>query len=92
MEVMEAPTGTVVAGSEIRVSAALKGARSIALYQNRRRVARIRGESGTMAIKTKTLGAGPVRLQPAGLLGGKRVWGPVLRFKLVRPDRAASAE
>jgi hypothetical protein len=65
-----APTGRVTLGQRIKLSAKAQGARQIIFYTAGRELARISGASGTTAINSDTLGAGPVTLRAIAIGSG----------------------
>jgi hypothetical protein len=91
LTIREAPTGTVVASENIAISAGLKGAERISIHHNAREVGGVEGESGTVKIDPKLLGAGPVSLRPVAHKAGRTVTGPPVVFTIQRAERAASA-
>jgi hypothetical protein len=63
LEFTVAPQSGVTVTDKIRISARQPGATAIVVRQNRREVARLRGESGEVELLAATLGRGPVVLQ-----------------------------
>jgi hypothetical protein len=78
----------------LRLAADAPGAKSIAFFQNLREVARVDGESGTVEIDPRTLGQGPVTIQPVATMntGPELLAEPLtVRIKPPAPLPAASA-
>ena len=63
-----APSGDWAWDRPLKLSADAPGAKSIVFLQNLREVARISGASGSVELDPRTLGQGPVRIQPVAVL------------------------
>lgn len=77
------------------LQASLPGAREIVFTHNTRPIARIAGPQGRVTVDPRTLGQGPVRLQPLGLIGGETVrpvWGPPLELTIIPPPPLPASE
>lgn len=78
------------------ISLALPGAKELWLSHNGREVGRVSGERGTVTIDPKTLGAGPVRLQPFARVSDgsepRTVGGAPLLVTIVPPAALAAVE
>lgn len=92
LRVQNAPDDKLIAPPVVRLSVSLQGAEHIGIYQNEREVGRVEGDSGEVEIEPSRLGGGPVRLRAFGRLPGQTryIAGPLIEFKLVGADRAAS--
>jgi hypothetical protein len=77
------------------LQATLPGAREIVFVHNTRPIARIAGPQGRVTVDPRTLGQGPVRLQPLGLIGGETVrpvLGQPLELTIIPPPPLPAIE
>nr|CAI78841.1 conserved hypothetical protein [uncultured bacterium] len=73
----------------VHLAAALPGAREINIVHNHRVLAKIAGESGSVAIEARRLGLGPVRLHAVGTLSepaGARVASRPVELSILPPE------
>ncbi len=87
--------GAVPWDRKIELRARLAGAKEVVFLHNNRPVARIGGSGGGVRLDPRTLGQGPVRLVPVGVLKDKqssRVYGRPLDFEVVPPPALPAVE
>ncbi len=81
-----APSGDWAWDKPLAITASATGANAISFRQHGREVARIAADEGTATLDPRTLGAGPVQLQPVALYeGGREVFGETLALRIVPP-------
>ena len=80
------PSAAVAWDSPFRVTASAPGARSITLYHHMEELGRIIGDSGSVEVDPRRLGAGPVKIHPVAFLdGSKQVLGEPVSVRIKPP-------
>ncbi len=88
-------TAEIAWDKPFELQATLPGAREIVFAHNTRAIARIAGPQGSVTVDPRTLGQGPVRLQPRGLIGGetvRSVLGQPLELTIIPPPPLPAIE
>lgn len=83
-------SGNISWNKRVRFDASAKGAKSIVVMHNHRRLGTIAGDSGHIDVSPLELGSGPVRVSAVAMIDGQRVHSAPLTFTVVAPPALSS--
>lgn len=89
--IVKGPAGADLAWDQpCSIEAQAAGATELTLWFQGQQIGKIAGEKGTWQVDARTIGPGPVELQPVARMGERDVWGEPLRLTITAPPPLAA--